>query len=351
MKNCIEVKELLSLYIDGELDVKTSEEVKKHMRFCSECYEEMEDIKKVIQECRECEDEELPDGFQEQLHKKLVAEAEKQRSAAIRSKKITKFLGIASSVAAVLIMAVIVKDVWFNQSLTSKSDSPESAISAKPAATNNAKFSLQDADNSTPSETNKSKTKEATSGSGNNTTSSSVGSNKKAGSDMQVSRSEDGVLRLNLPAGSYIRSSEAITLKCDKPEDISVKLNEWSFNNNSIALNITEDQTFATGLAAQNALNFKVPASKYAEFKSLLKKSFPNCDISFGNLSKEDVTPQINETNTRINELTTSMSSAYMDSENADRIKADIENSKAEVISMKNDSSYVFITINLVKKN
>lgn len=354
MKNCIEVKELLSLYIDGELDEKTSEEVKKHMRFCTECYEEMEDIKKVIQSCRDCEDEELPAGFEKQLHEKLAAEAERQRSGAARSRKITRLLGIGSSIAAVLIMAVIVKGVWFNQNLTSKPASPEAAILEGSGQTATGNFSKdQKASVSSPSAQSINNNKEAVKDSGNGDYSlKSFDSSKKASSDMQVSRSEDEGLRTVLPAGTYIKSTEAITFICDKPEDISVKLNEWSFNNSTIAVNITENNTLAAGVTEQSTLNlnFKVPGSKYNEFKSLLKTSFPNCEISFGTLSKVDVTPQINAANTKINELTTSMSSAYIDSDAADKIKADIENSKTEVTNMKNDSGYVFITINLVKK-
>ncbi len=354
MKNCIEVKELLSLYIDGELDKKTSDEVKKHMRFCTECYEEMEDIKRVIQLCRDCEDEELPVGFKKQLHEKLASEAERQHSSAARSRKITRLLGIGSSIAALLIMAVIVKDVWFNQNLTSKSESPEAAILAGSGQTTISNFSEdQKAPNSSPSDKIMDKNKEAANNDSINSNYSlkSFDANKKASSGMQVSRSEDEGLRTVLPAGSYIKSTEAITFKCDKPEDISVKLNEWSFNNNTIAVNTTENNALAAGVTEQNTLSFKVPGSKYNEFKSLLKTSFPNCEISFGTLSKVDVTPQINAENTKINELTSTMSSSYMDSDDAARIKADIESSKTEVSNMKNDSAYVFITINLIKKD
>lgn len=352
MKNCVEVKELLSLYIDGELDERTSDEVKKHMRFCTECHEEMEDIKRVIQACRDFEDEELPAGFKEQLHTKLAAEAERQRSVAARSRKINRIIGIGSSIAALLIMAVIVKDVWFNQNLTGKSAAPETVTAERSAQTAEGSFSNdQKAPVSSPSVQSIDKNKESTLSDSVNSNYSlkSFDSSKKTSPDKQVSRSEDEGLRTVLPAGSYIKSTEAITLKCDKPEDISVKLNEWSFNNSTIAVNITENNALTAGVAEQNTLTFKVPGSKYNEFKSLLKASFPNCEISFGTLSKVDVTPQINAENTKINELTSTMSSSYMDSDDAARIKADIESSKTEVSNMKNDSAYVFITINLIK--
>lgn len=76
--NCNEVRELLSLYIDDELDKNEKLLVEEHLKVCEECQKELEEYKKIIQALQEIPDEEPPLGYCKRLHEKLLAaEAEK----------------------------------------------------------------------------------------------------------------------------------------------------------------------------------------------------------------------------------------------------------------------------------
>lgn len=76
--NCNEVRELLSLYIDDELDENEKLLVEEHLKTCEECQKELEEYKKIIQALQEIPDEEPPLGYCKRLHEKLLAaEAEK----------------------------------------------------------------------------------------------------------------------------------------------------------------------------------------------------------------------------------------------------------------------------------
>lgn len=76
--NCNEVRDLLSLYIDDELDENEKLLVEEHLQMCEECQKELEEYKKIIQALQEIPDEEPPLGYCKRLHEKLLAvEAEK----------------------------------------------------------------------------------------------------------------------------------------------------------------------------------------------------------------------------------------------------------------------------------
>lgn len=77
--NCNEVRELLSLYIDDELDENEKLLVEQHLQICEECRKELEEYKKIIQALQEIPDEEPPLGYCKRLHEKLLA-AEAERT-------------------------------------------------------------------------------------------------------------------------------------------------------------------------------------------------------------------------------------------------------------------------------
>jgi negative regulator of sigma E activity len=77
--NCNEVRELLSLYIDDELDENEKLLVEQHLQICEECQRELEEYKKIIQALQEIPDEEPPLGYCKRLHDKLLA-AEAERT-------------------------------------------------------------------------------------------------------------------------------------------------------------------------------------------------------------------------------------------------------------------------------
>jgi len=71
MKNCGEIIELMSLYIDGELDSETKREFEEHIETCESCRSELYELKEIVDVLGEVEEVELPSGFKEQLHENL----------------------------------------------------------------------------------------------------------------------------------------------------------------------------------------------------------------------------------------------------------------------------------------
>jgi len=48
MKNCGEIIELMSLYIDGELDSETKREFEEHIETCESCRSELYELKEIV---------------------------------------------------------------------------------------------------------------------------------------------------------------------------------------------------------------------------------------------------------------------------------------------------------------
>ncbi|MGB4439865.1 MAG: DUF4349 domain-containing protein [Sedimentibacter sp.] len=70
--NCDEIKNLLSLYIDDELDEEERLLVEEHLQKCEDCQKELEEYKKIIQALKNIPDEEPPSGYCKRLHEKLL---------------------------------------------------------------------------------------------------------------------------------------------------------------------------------------------------------------------------------------------------------------------------------------
>ncbi len=114
MKKCEEIREQISLYIDKKLDEKTLDEFEEHIDVCEDCRKELYETEAMLDLYLGSSDEDLPESFGEELHKKLVAEKENMEE---RNKRIAFFgkcAGILSSAAALLMIAFICKGIWFN---------------------------------------------------------------------------------------------------------------------------------------------------------------------------------------------------------------------------------------------
>lgn len=105
---CLEVQELLSAFIDNELDENKKNEIQEHIEKCSQCKKDVYELKTIIAELSSLEDVPMPESFHERLHEALVVEGEKIRN----SKKIcinkSKWMNWkrVSSIAAVFLVGL-----------------------------------------------------------------------------------------------------------------------------------------------------------------------------------------------------------------------------------------------------
>lgn len=112
--NCERYEELIHLYVDHRLDKKEEVELFSHMETCTHCRETYEEISALKDLLGGMQMKELPEGFEEDLHLKLVeASVEKEKSLLEKIKekitmgtkmKMTVSFG-AVAIAAVLVIA------------------------------------------------------------------------------------------------------------------------------------------------------------------------------------------------------------------------------------------------------
>jgi hypothetical protein len=106
----------MSMYIDNEINEVDKAKFEKHIAQCPQCKEEYEILKDLVLECSEIDEVELPQGFMEELHNKLVA------AQANKPSKITQFMRrvnwkpAAGAVAAVLILVISLNSLVGNKS-------------------------------------------------------------------------------------------------------------------------------------------------------------------------------------------------------------------------------------------
>ncbi len=66
-KKCISIFKRLSEYIDNELDEKTYEEMRIHIKECIKCEVCLETLKRTVEFCRNIKTRGIPEGLRERL--------------------------------------------------------------------------------------------------------------------------------------------------------------------------------------------------------------------------------------------------------------------------------------------
>lgn len=105
---CLEVQELLSAFIDNELDEDTMKKIQKHIDICPACKKDVDELKSIIDGLTSIDDVPVPEVFNERLKEALAVEGQKIRNSQIIP--ITKKNKInwkrVSSIAAVFIVGL-----------------------------------------------------------------------------------------------------------------------------------------------------------------------------------------------------------------------------------------------------
>lgn len=128
MKNCHDILEIMSLYIDNELDNETKVEFEEHIKDCRDCCAELDKLKEVVGLLNSFEEVELPSDFKKSLHEKLSEEKRNQKETRSIWTARKKYLGWASSVAALLILAFITGNRLFNRNVELIDKTPNQTV-------------------------------------------------------------------------------------------------------------------------------------------------------------------------------------------------------------------------------
>jgi len=104
--NCSEIKELLSEYVDGVLDVKTKALVDEHLSTCKDCRQELASLKTLVNELGSLESVAPPGDFLKELHERM--ERRSWFSKILRSLFVPMRLKIPLEFAGAAAMAILV---------------------------------------------------------------------------------------------------------------------------------------------------------------------------------------------------------------------------------------------------
>jgi len=117
MMNCNEARDLITLYIDNELQGEKLEKFKEHVESCEACRIELAEITRVVELCADMPEEELPETFKEQLHSKLVDVSRQDNN----NRKViffkNSYLKVITTVAAVFLVFVALSGIYGNDLL------------------------------------------------------------------------------------------------------------------------------------------------------------------------------------------------------------------------------------------
>lgn len=70
--NCQQARDLMSLYLDGELLAAERTELEEHLRQCDDCRYELAELEALVDALGSLPEEPLPAGFRDRLHSRLV---------------------------------------------------------------------------------------------------------------------------------------------------------------------------------------------------------------------------------------------------------------------------------------
>lgn len=108
---CENIRDLMSAYIDNEINEVDKAKLEKHIAQCPQCKEEYELLKDLVLECSDIDEVELPEDFREELHSKLLeAKAAKPSKLAVFMKK-NRWMSVAGTAAAVLVVALALNNI------------------------------------------------------------------------------------------------------------------------------------------------------------------------------------------------------------------------------------------------
>lgn len=129
--NCNEVKELISEYIDKQLDSKMNAEFEEHIRTCEDCRKELNEMKSMLDLLKDLPSEELPKDFKINLHNRLLEEQAKQKKKMKFNIFANRYARVCTSIAAGIALIILLRGFTgeiFNPLGRTKSNSGEVII-------------------------------------------------------------------------------------------------------------------------------------------------------------------------------------------------------------------------------
>jgi hypothetical protein len=122
---CENIRELMSAYIDNEINEVDKAKLEKHIAQCPQCMEEYELLKDLVIECSQIDEVELPEDFREELHSRLLEAKSRKNKGIVDFIKKNKWKTATGAVAAVLIFAVSMNSLGMFKGGVPSTESPK----------------------------------------------------------------------------------------------------------------------------------------------------------------------------------------------------------------------------------
>jgi hypothetical protein len=389
MKNCNEFKEDISSYIDKMLDEVSRVEFEKHIESCEDCGNEFHEISLLTDVCVNMIEVELPDNFKQDLHEKLT-DIKKKNGIDLQLTFIRKkYFKIGASIAAVLILAVIIKGFF-------------GFYPQKSSSLANVSFNV----NSEVAKEN-SKGEEGTVGSGSYTQNSSQ-TDARYSSDASVENDNKAVSPAGLqtngankkiattfsePAGGstddtadtftkaamtsdvvavdpaftsnvkVLNKNTDITAFSYTPDKAVEKVEKYALAYSAIIIKpentlrmAKSDDTFSIDSTKTTyELNLKIPKGSYDEFIKFLNDDEELSSIKIGTICITDVTSQMNDLNVQLNDLDKKINllkdkNDTSSKQNKQDLTAKKEETQRKIKLLSDDTNYIYIFVKIERK-
>ena len=277
--NCNEIKDMLPLYIDDELQDKERKLVEEHIEKCESCKKELEEYKKIIYMLQNMDEEEPPKGYCKKLHEKLL-KTKVEKKISIRSRWI-KYGSIAATF--VLVVTAIYTTSNLRMGSMNKSQSNVSYDAAMPETGAAPPASLPEiADNY--------------GGNTNGIASEEKREAKDKGTVMRASFEIQDERELKIiKSGSVMTQTEGYDLFLANLISKVEELSGYIEQNNTNVNNIYGDKKLKYGY-----LKIRVPQERFNELVSYLESS---SEINQKNIVETDVTKEYYEKDNQVKNL------------------------------------------------
>lgn len=109
--DCKHFDEYISLYIDDVLSERQKKEFEGHLKQCPQCKKKLEETQKLVSLIKEIDEEPLPQGFRDNLFKKL------EGSRKMQTRNLLRWIGAMAGVIIIFLSARALKDIKFTDGI------------------------------------------------------------------------------------------------------------------------------------------------------------------------------------------------------------------------------------------
>ncbi len=109
--NCKHIDEYISLYIDDVLNERDKKEFEVHLNQCPQCKKKLKETQKLVSLIKEIGEEPLPQGFRDNLIKKL------EGSRKMQTRNLLRWVGAMAGVIIIFLSVRALKDIKFTDGI------------------------------------------------------------------------------------------------------------------------------------------------------------------------------------------------------------------------------------------